>query len=347
MRRADKKYIVITGAAGFIGNCLARHFTHLGHKHIVLVDDFNSQIKLKNWASLTSALFINRDIFFQWLDLNYIDIYYLIHLGARTDTTEINYEIHERLNLNYSKAIWQFCAIKKIPLIYASSAATYGNGEFGYEDDHLIIPLLKPLNPYGLSKNLFDMWVLNQTEQPPSWVGLKFFNVYGPGEYAKGSMASVIFRFFKQIKENGTVNLFKSYQPDFQHGEQLRDFIYVKDIIKVIYWITTSSIHSGIYNLGTGNAKTYLELVDELFASINQNPQIKFIDIPVKIRENYQYYTQANMEKLRAAGYCDDFSSLKEGIHDYVGNYLNVEDAKKKTDDNFILYSESLESDRF
>ena len=340
MKRSDKKYIVITGAAGFIGNCLARHFTYLGHKHIVLVDEFNSQLKLKNWASLTDALFINRDIFFQWLDLNFIDVYYLIHLGANTDTTEMNYEIHERLNLNYSKAIWQFCTTKKIPLIYASSAATYGNGEFGYEDDHRIIPSLKPLNPYGLSKHLFDRWVLNQTEQPPGWVGLKFFNVYGPGEYAKGTMASVMFRFFKQIKENGKVNLFKSYHPDFQHGEQLRDFIYVKDIIKVIYWITTSSIPSGIYNLGTGHAESYLELVDKLFASINQSPQIEFIDIPVKIRENYQYYTQANMEKLRAAGYRDNFFSLKEGIHDYVNNYLAV-DGAKKTDDNFISYSEN------
>lgn len=341
MSNSLRKYIIITGAAGFIGNCLARHFINLAHKNIVLVDDFNSPAKLQNWAGLTEGLFINRDIFFQWLDLNVLDISYVIHLGARTDTTEMNYEIHERLNLNYSKTIWQFCSTKKVPLIYASSAATYGKGEFGYQDNHQIIPFLKPLNPYGLSKNEFDKWVLNQTQQPPNWVGLKFFNVYGPGEYAKGTMASVIFRFFNQIKKNGTVNLFKSYHPDFKHGEQLRDFIYVKDIIKVIYWITTTSIPSGIYNLGTGYAKSFLELVDELFASVNQSPQIRFVDIPVEFRENYQYYTQANMEKLKAAGYHDNFFTLKDGLQDYVSNYL-ISNAPDTTDDNLLQYSEKF-----
>jgi ADP-L-glycero-D-manno-heptose 6-epimerase len=329
MEWPNKKYIIITGAGGFIGNCLARHFNYLGQKKLVLVDDFTTLKKLRNWADLTDSCFIDRELLFEWLELKVVEVLYFVHLGARTDTTEMDYKIHERLNLNYSKVVWEYCATNQIPLIFASSASTYGSGQLGYEDDHQIIPLLKPLNPYGISKNLFDRWVLNQTKKPPNWVGLKFFNVYGPGEYAKENMASVIFRFFNQIQKNGTVELYKSYHPDFEDGKQLRDFVYVKDILKVINWIVTSSISSGIYNLGTGEARSYLDLVELLFLNLKKRPQIKFIDIPVEVRETYQYYTQASMRKLKAAGYVDSFFNLENGIKDYVGNYLDFDQYKK------------------
>jgi ADP-L-glycero-D-manno-heptose 6-epimerase len=231
-------------------------------------------------------------------------------------------EVFNKLNLNYSKEIWLICSDKKIPLVYASSAATYGGGEFGYEDDHAFIPQLKPLNPYGESKNDFDKWVLNQVNTPPFWAGLKFFNVYGPNEYHKGRMASVIFHAFKQIKENGNMKLFRSHNPNYKDGGQLRDFVYVKDVASVCEYLMNEKPQSAIYNLGSGKARTFLDLATLTFKALGIDPNIDFIDTPIDIRDKYQYFTEANMSKLIKTGYSKPFHTLEEGVADYVKNYL-------------------------
>jgi ADP-L-glycero-D-manno-heptose 6-epimerase len=246
----------------------------------------------------------------------------VFHLGARTDTTEFDYAIHQRLNVEYSQQVWNYCTINNVPLVYASSAATYGSGELGYKDDHAIIEQLKPLNPYGVSKNEFDKWVLHQEDHPPFWAGLKFFNVYGPNEYHKARMASVIFHSFNQVKQNGSVKLFRSHKEGFADGEQLRDFIYVKDVVAVCYWLMQQQPASAIYNLGTGRARTFNDLVNATFAGMGLPPVINYIDMPEDIRDKYQYFTEAAMDKLHKAGYAEKFYSLEEGVNDYVKNYL-------------------------
>jgi ADP-L-glycero-D-manno-heptose 6-epimerase len=219
--------------------------------------------------------------------------------------------------------VWDYCTVHDIPLIYASSAATYGNGDLGYnDDDNNVINILRPLNPYGVSKNEFDKWVLHQRNHPTFWAGLKFFNVYGPNEFHKGRMASVIFHAFDQIKKNGEVKLFKSYHPDYKDGQQLRDFIYVKDILKVCYWLMEHQPTSGIYNVGTGKARSFTDLANSTFAGLDMKPKIDFIDMPDDIRFTYQYFTEAKMNKLRSVGYMDEFYSLEKGVDDYVRNYL-------------------------
>jgi ADP-L-glycero-D-manno-heptose 6-epimerase len=256
------------------------------------------------------------------LELEKPKIDFIYHIGARTDTTEFNKEIFDELNVLYSKKIWEHCTNNSIPLVYASSAATYGLGEHGYDDNHTIIPKLVPLNPYGDSKNDFDKWVLTQKNEPPFWAGLKFFNVYGPNEYHKGRMASVIFHAFNQIQEKGSVKLFRSHNPDFKDGEQLRDFIYVKDLIDVCLFLKDKKPASGIYNLGSGKARTFLDLVTNTFHSLNKQVSTEFIDTPEDIRDKYQYFTEANMTKLKTAGYTNEFTTLEKGVEDYVKNYL-------------------------
>jgi ADP-L-glycero-D-manno-heptose 6-epimerase len=206
--------------------------------------------------------------------------------------------------------------------VYASSAATYGDGELGYKDDHDLPYKLKPLNLYGRSKNEFDKWVLKEKKQPPFWAGLKFFNVYGPNEYHKERMASVIFHSFNQIKLSGKVKLFKSHKPEFKDGEQLRDFVYVKDVVDICYWLMNEKPTSGLYNLGTGKARTFKDLVTAIFKSLDKEPVIEFIDTPIDIRDKYQYFTEADMNKLRNEGYKEDFYSLEEGVETYVKNFL-------------------------
>ena len=215
------------------------------------------------------------------------------------------------------------CVEFGLPLVYASSAATYGSGEFGYKDDHELIQKLKPLNPYGDSKNDFDKWALQQDRKPFFWAGLKFFNVYGPNEYHKGRMASVIFHAFNQILKDGKMKLFRSHRPDFKDGEQLRDFIYVKDVTSVCMFLLNHRKNSGIYNLGSGKARTFLSLAQNTFSALNKSTNIEFIDTPIDIRDKYQYFTEANMNKLRSIGYAEPFYSLEDGIHDYVVNYLS------------------------
>jgi ADP-L-glycero-D-manno-heptose 6-epimerase len=314
--------IVVTGAAGFIGSCLVSQLNQLGSFDLVLVDDFTHSEKNKNLEGKKYLQKIDRSNFFTWLELEKPKIDFVYHIGARTDTTEFNKQIFDELNVSYSQKIWKYCTNNLVPLVYASSAATYGLGEFGYDDDHALIPNLVPLNPYGDSKNDFDKWVLTQKTEPPFWSGLKFFNVYGPNEYHKGRMASVIFHAFNQIQEKGSVKLFRSHNPEFKDGEQLRDFIYVKDLIDVCLFLKDKKPTSGIYNLGSGKARTFLDLVINTFNSLNKQVDIEFIDTPEDIRDKYQYFTEANMTKLKNEGYAKEFTSLEKGVDDYVSNYL-------------------------
>ncbi len=323
------KVILLTGAAGFIGSYLLGYLNKLGYKNIIIVDDFSDEDKWFNFDSKEFITKVEREELFDWLKREEPGIDFVFHLGARTDTTEFDYTIHEKLNVEYSKNIWNYCTDRNIPLVYASSAATYGSGELGYKDDHELVEKLQPLNPYGVSKNEFDKWALRHTEgltatQPPFWAGLKFFNVYGPNEYHKGRMASVIFHSFNQIKSTGKVKLFRSHRPDFKDGQQLRDFIYVEDVAKVCYWLMEHTITSGLYNLGTGKARTFEDLVKATFAGIGKEPAIEYIDIPEDIRDKYQYFTEADMSKLRNAGYRDSFYTLEEGVGDYVKNFLSL-----------------------
>jgi ADP-L-glycero-D-manno-heptose 6-epimerase len=317
--------IVVTGAAGFIGSVLTGKLNREGLTDLLLVDDFSNDLKNRN---LTGKLFTgktDRNEFIQWLEKNHEDVDFILHIGARTDTTEFDKSVFDRLNLNYTKAVWESCAKHDIPLIYASSAATYGLGEYGYNDDHDIVEKLKPLNPYGESKNEFDKWALKQEKQPPFWAGLKFFNVYGPNEYHKGRMASVIFHAYHQIKNTGKVKLFRSHDPRFRDGEQLRDFIYVKDVVEVIVYLMNRRPESGLYNLGTGKARTFVDLAKSTFEALDMQPVIEFIDTPEDIRDKYQYFTEANMSKLLATGYNKPFTALENGVDDYVRNYLSTE----------------------
>jgi len=317
--------IVVTGAAGFIGSCLVGRLNQEGFKDIVIVDDFSRADKNKNLAGKTFSKEVHRDIFHGWLRENQQLVQFVFHLGARTDTTEFDKKIFDRLNLNFSKNVWLVCAEYGIPMVYASSAATYGGGEFGYDDEHSLIEKLYPLNPYGESKNDFDKWVLKQEHKPGFWAGLKFFNVYGPNEYHKGRMASVVFHAFDQIQETGRVKLFRSHNPKYKNGEQLRDFIYVKDVTEVCLWLLRTRKNSGIYNLGSGKARTFLDLANAVFAAMKQKSEIEFIDTPADIRDKYQYFTEAKMDKLRSVGCNIKFSPLEEGIQDYVANYLREE----------------------
>lgn len=314
--------IVITGAAGFIGSCLITKLNNEGHGNLILVDDFTQSNKINNYHTKNFAQKIERNKFLQWFELHANEVTFVYHIGARTDTTEFNVELFDELNLNYTKSIWTTCTKHFIPLVYASSAATYGLGEHGYNDDETKINLLKPLNPYGDSKNDFDKWAITQKSSPPKWAGFKFFNVYGPNEFHKGRMASVIFHSFNQINEKGEVKLFRSHNPNFTDGGQLRDFVYVKDLIEVLYFTFTTQIKSGIYNLGSGKARTFLDLAKATFNALGKTPFIEFIDTPEDIRDKYQYFTEANMSKLIDQGYNKPFTSLEEGVNDYVTQYL-------------------------
>lgn len=314
--------IIITGAAGFIASCLVARLNSEGHTNLVLVDDFSHDAKKANYLEKQYLQLIDRNDFLEWFAQNAQSVNVIYHIGARTDTTEFSVELFNELNVNYTKAIWNICTEHFVPMIYASSAATYGLGEYGYDDDESKINSLKPLNPYGDSKNEFDKWALSRGLTPPKWVGFKFFNVYGPNEYHKGRMASVIFHSFNQINEKGKVKLFRSHNPDYTDGGQLRDFVYVKDVVDVLYFAHQSPVKNGIYNLGSGKARTFLDLAKATFHALGKAPDIEFIDTPIDIRDKYQYFTEANMTKLAEQGYLKPFTSLEDGVQDYVTNYL-------------------------
>ena len=314
--------IIVTGAAGFIGSCLICGLQNAGYVDIVAVDDFSNATKNKNLEGKELTAKIDRKEFFSWIEKNHRFIQIIFHLGARTDTTEFNQQIFEELNVSYSKRVWNLCVEFGLPLIYASSAATYGLGELGFEDNHSEIKNLKPLNPYGESKNEFDRWATDQVTKPYFWSGLKFFNVYGPNEYHKGRMASVILHAFRQITQTGEMKLFRSHNKGYQDGEQLRDFVYVKDVVAVCIYLMETRKHSGIYNLGTGKARTFLDLTKATFKAIGKDENISFVDTPEDIRDKYQYFTEARINKLLNIGYDQPFHTLEEGVADYVGNYL-------------------------
>ncbi len=316
--------IVVTGAAGFIGSVLVGKLNSIGIENILMVDNFSNEQKKVNWSLKKCSDKMDRADFLKWFDENASEVSFVFHIGARTDTTEFNKEIFDELNVNYTKSIWNICTENNIPLVYASSAATYGGGEHGYADNHKEIPSLHPLNPYGWSKQEFDIWALQQNNTPPQWQGLKFFNVYGPNENHKARMASVIFHSFHQINNTGKVKLFRSHRPDYKDGWQLRDFIYVKDLVNVCVFLMQNNTQSGIYNLGTGTARSFSDLADSTFKALNKITDIEYVDIPADIRDKYQYFTEADMSKLMAQGYSTPFTSLEEGVSDYVTNYLST-----------------------
>ncbi|MDR3328965.1 MAG: ADP-glyceromanno-heptose 6-epimerase [Prevotellaceae bacterium] len=314
--------IVVTGAAGFIASCMAGALNARGYRDLVLVDNFSHEERRPNYEGKQRTALVAREEFFEWLDGHHRYVELVLHLGARSATTEASAEVLGELNLRYSQRVWGACAALGLPLIYASSAATYGLGEQGYSDSHEVVEKLRPLNLYGKSKNDFDRWALAQEQAPFFWAGLKFFNVYGPNEYHKQRMASVVLHAYEQIRRTGAMQLFRSHHPDYPDGGQLRDFVYVKDLCEAMMFLMEERPQSGIYNMGTGQARTFLDLVKSTFRAMGAPERIGYIDTPVDIRDKYQYFTQADMGKLRSAGYAKPFTSLEDGVADYVKGYL-------------------------
>jgi len=314
--------IAITGAAGFIASYLVGYLNRLGYENLYLVDEFDRPEKAANLEGKRFTMQIDRLAFHDWCTIHPGTIQYMFHLGARTDTTEMDYEVHRRLNVEYSKDMWRTCTEQRIPMIYASSAATYGGGEHGYSDRHQVVPELRPLNPYGQSKQDFDVWALDQPETPPFWAGVKFFNVYGPNEYHKARMASVIMHAHRQIGQTGGMKLFRSHNPAYSDGGQMRDFVYVRDVVQMCTWLMEAQPEPGLYNVGSGEARSFIDLARSVFAALGVAEDISFIDTPEDIRDKYQYFTEADMSKLKAAGYPGELTSLEAGIDDYVKNFL-------------------------
>jgi ADP-L-glycero-D-manno-heptose 6-epimerase len=315
--------IVVTGAIGFIGSGFVSYLNQLGFHDLVVVDDFYQWTKEKNLKGKRVHEWVHRDLFLNYFEKLASHIEVVFHLGARTDTISEDTAVFNALNLQYSKHIWSICTAHSIPLIYASSAATYGDGQYGFSDSHEMVPKLEPLNAYALSKQQFDLWVLEQKDTPPTWYGLKFFNVYGPNEYHKERMASVIFHAFHQIKSTGKLNLFKSHRQDYPDGGQKRDFIYVKDVLQMVWDTYAKKPASGLYNVGTGKARTFEDLGKATFKALDLKTNIEYIDMPEDLREKYQYYTEADMSKWKSAGLPLPATSLEDGVKDYVQQYLN------------------------
>ncbi len=330
--------IIITGGAGMIGSMMAWHLnTHLGRQDLVLVDRITHENQWQNLVHRHYAEYLDKDQLFDFLEDN-DDITAVIHMGAISATTERDFNKLVADNMHYSQDLWSWCAEHAVPFFYASSAATYGAGEQGYDDAS--IANLRPLNGYGYSKHFFDQWVMQQAAlqqrnprhpTPPAWAGFKFFNVYGPNEYHKERMASVAFHTFNQVKETGTMRLFKGTKPGVEDGMQLRDFVYVKDVAEVMAFFLQAALRkqplaNDIYNLGTGQARSFKELASNVMTSMGREPHITYIDMPADLQGKYQYFTQAEMGKLRQAGYDKPFTSLEDGISDYVKNYLLQDD---------------------
>ncbi len=314
--------IVVTGAAGFIGSVLVQMLNAKGREDIICVDRLGEDNRWMNLRGLKFAEFIHAD---EFLDINLLEnfeIEAIYHMGACSDTTERNVDMLMENNVNYSKYLFNYATEKDIPICYASSAATYGAGEKGYSDQEIFG--LMPLNAYGYSKQLVDEWVLKQHHTPTKWYGVKFFNVFGPNEYHKGHMSSLVYKGFNQIKTNGEVKLFKSYKEGFEDGEQLRDFVYVKDVCRAMIELieTDHQGKSGIYNLGTGTARSFKDLIAATFHAMNKTMQLEYIEMPEELKNQYQYFTQAEMSKLKHALPDFKFSSLEDAVKDYVQNHL-------------------------
>lgn len=314
--------IIVTGAAGFIGSCLIERLNQDNFNAIIAVDKFDDPLKNKNLDGKRISKKVDRENFFTWLNENYEEVEFVFHIGARTDTAEFDKQLLWKLNTDFTKTMWRRCVNYQIPLVYASSAATYGTGEQGYDDDEQKIADLEPLNAYGESKNELDKWAINQKKAPLFWAGLKFFNVYGPNEYHKDRMASVVMHAFNQIQETKGMELFRSHNPEYKDGEQMRDFIYVKDVVEACIFLMNHRKDSGIYNLGSGKARSFLDLTRAVFKALEIPEDISFIDTPEDIRDKYQYFTQAKMDKLRSIGFDHKLHSLEDGIENYVKEYL-------------------------
>lgn len=313
--------IIVTGGAGFIGSCVVRTLNDAGRDDIIIIDNIAETDKWMNMRNKHFIKYVHKSEFLEELP-TYKNVEAIIHMGAQSATTERNFDYLWNNNFEYTKALWNYCAEKQISFIYASSAATYGDGSLGF-DDQMDIDELRPLNGYGYSKQLFDQWVKHQAKVfPKQHVGLKFFNVYGPNEYFKGSMASMVFHGFNQIKADGEIRLFKSCNPQYEDGGQLRDFVYVKDICSVIMFMLKNPHISGLFNVGTGKAQSFRELAEATFRALGLEPNIKYIDMPEKLRGKYQYYTQAEMDKLYKLGYPRRFMDVEHGVADYVLNHL-------------------------
>jgi len=329
--------IVVTGAAGFIGFQTAKRLASEGH-HLILVDTLSYFDHREEHAELTNsknviARLSPLELIAAKSAIDFTKVDSIIHLGACTDTTEMRVDFLTDVNLEYTKALWKIATEFKIPFVYASSAATYGAGEFGYDDDESKMANLKPLNPYGDSKLQFDLWALAEEKKgatPPTWSGFKFFNVYGFGERHKIKMASVVFQGFEQIRAHGFLKLFKSHKPGIADGEQKRDFVYVGDVVDVLIFALglskSGSLKRGIYNLGSGKARSFLDLAKATFKALGKEPSIEFIDTPIEIRDRYQYFTEANMNKLKQAGYTREFTSLEEGVKQTIANLQRFTD---------------------
>ncbi len=315
--------IVVTGAAGFIGSVQIGLLNEAGYDQIIAVDDFNRIDKNYNLGGKKVHSLIHRDEFIFWFERNAAQVDVVFHLGARTDTISKEEQLFERLNLNYSKRLWEISTKHKVQFYYASSAATYGDGSLGFDDNMKDASLLKPLNSYARSKQAFDLWLQKQ-DKPEHWAGFKFFNVYGPNEYHKARMASVVLHAHRQIQETGVVKLFKSHHPDYADGAQSRDFIYVKDVCQVLIDFYQKDFANNIYNLGTGKARSFKSLVMALFSALDLEAKIEYIDTPEHLRNQYQYFTEAKMDKLSLAGHPCKFKTIEEGVLDYAVNYLQT-----------------------
>jgi len=315
---------IVTGGTGFIGSQMIRNLNQTGATNIIAVDLIEPKSRASTLKDVKFKAFISAFEFLEALDRKpseFNSVNGVIHLGANSSTIENDWELLKKLNLEYSKKIWSFCTHYKIPLVYASSAATYGGGEKGYSDS-LRPQDLKTLNLYGESKRLFDQWALEQTLTPPLWYGLKFFNVYGPGEYHKEEMASLVFKAFHQITSSGVLKLFKSHHPDYKDGEQKRDFVYVKDVTRWILELFQRKPQSGIYNMGYGQAQSWNDLAQAIFKALNKSEKIVYIDIPAHIRDQYQYFTEATTMKWAAAGLTKPDWDIEKGVNNYLNHYL-------------------------
>lgn len=320
--------IVITGGAGFIGSNILAAFSRSTNTKIAVCD----WVTAKNRPNIESHRVwevVSPDELFPFLDNHAGEIELIIHMGANSSTTDPDVDLVFHYNLEFSSRLWQWCCTNTCRLIYASSAATYGDGSLGFADneDRETLKTLRPLNAYGISKHAFDMriarWIEAGEPTPPQWAGLKFFNVYGPNEYHKGDMMSIVAKMVPQIESGETVRLFRSHRPDFKDGEQLRDFVYVKDCIAAIEWLVETPDVSGLFNIGSGKARSFLDLTKAVFSALETEPRIEFIDMPVHLRERYQYFTEAPLSKLRNAGYDRPTTALEHGVSDYVKNYLS------------------------
>jgi ADP-L-glycero-D-manno-heptose 6-epimerase len=327
------KRILVTGGAGFIGSNIAGTLADHTDYRVVVVDEFGASEKWRNLSKHPIYEIIAPGEVFYWLEANKETLDAIIHMGAVSSTTETNVDLILETNFSLSRGLWNWAAQNKKRFIYASSAATYGAGEEGFGDENALDALakLRPLNAYGWSKHLFDQFVLTaisgaSDKKPAQWVGLKFFNVYGPNEYHKGAQSSVIEQIFPHAKYGRPVKLFKSYRDDYKDGGQLRDFVYVKDCVRVIIWLLGHAEVNGLFNLGTGKARSFADLAAATFAAVGKPPAIQYIDMPEDLRDKYQYFTEANMARLRSVGYIDPFHSLEDGVKDYVQSYLSKDD---------------------